>query len=251
MYYINSGIVTFLTHILCDSYWIMGHGWIEYIYWLLMNFPDNLLTSCTSIEQVNLRYSHLGKIYYINSGIVTFLSHILCDSYWIMGDGRMEYMYWLLMNFPDNFLTTYISIEKVKLFSRHIGKIYYINSGIVTFLTHILCDYYWIMGDGQMEYIYWLLMNFHDNSLTTCTFIENVNLPSSPIGKIYYINSGIVTFLTHIWCVSLESWVTDRILISINFFWTFHTFWSQVALLVSRLTFLPVTLEKYILSTAG
>jgi hypothetical protein len=33
-----------------------------------MNFPDNLLTSWTSIEQVNLPSSHNGKIYYINIG---------------------------------------------------------------------------------------------------------------------------------------------------------------------------------------
>jgi hypothetical protein len=166
--------------------------------------------SCTSIEQVNLPCSHIGKMYYINSGIVTFLTHILCDSYWIMGHGRMEYIYWLLMNFPDNFLTTCTYIEQVNLPFSHIGKIYYINSGIVTFLTHILCDSAWIMGDGRMEYIYWLIMNFPNNSLTTCTSIENINLPSSHIGKMYYINSGNVTFLTHIVCVSLDSWVTDR-----------------------------------------
>jgi hypothetical protein len=210
IYYINSGIVTFLTHILCDSSWTTGERRMEYIYWLLMNFPDNLLTSCTYIEQVNLPYSHIGKIYYINSGIVTFLTHILCDSYWIMGGGRMEYIYWLLMNFSNNLLTSCTSIENVNLPSSHIGNIYYINSGIVTFLTHILCDSYWIMGDGLMEYIYWLLMNFSNKLLTSCTYIENVNLPYSHIGKIYYINSGIVTFLTHILCVSLESWVTDR-----------------------------------------
>jgi hypothetical protein len=72
----------------------MGDGRMKYIYWLLMNFPDNLLTSCTSIEKVNLPSSHLGKKYYINTGIVTFLTHILRDSAWIMGDGRMEYIYW-------------------------------------------------------------------------------------------------------------------------------------------------------------
>jgi hypothetical protein len=131
--------VIFLTHILCDSYWIMGDGRMEYIYWLLMNFPDNLITTCTCIEKVNLPSSHIGKIYYIKSGIVTFLRHILCDSYWIMFDGRMEYIYWLLMNFPDNLLTTCTCIEKVNIPPSHIGKIYYINSGIVTFLAHILC----------------------------------------------------------------------------------------------------------------
>jgi hypothetical protein len=34
--------------------WIMGDGWMEYIYWLLINFPDNLVTNCTCIEKVNL-----------------------------------------------------------------------------------------------------------------------------------------------------------------------------------------------------
>jgi hypothetical protein len=43
-----------------------------------------------------------------------------------------------------------------------------------------------------------------------CTSIEQVNLPSSHIGKVYYINTGIVTFPTKIVCVSLESWVRDR-----------------------------------------
>jgi hypothetical protein len=52
-------------------------------------------------------------------------------------------------------------------------------------------------------------MNFPDNLLTSCTSIEQVHLPSNHIGEIYYINTGIVTFLTHILCVSLESWVTD------------------------------------------
>ena len=216
-----------------------------------MNFPDNLLTSCTSIEQVNLPSSHIGKIYYINTGIVIFPTQILCDSYWIMGDGRMEYIYWLLMNFPDNLLMSCTSIEKVNLPSSHNGKIYYINTGIVTFLAHILCVPYWIMGDRRMEYIYWLLMNFPDNLVTTCTSIQQVNLHYSHIGKIYYINTGIVTFLTHILCVSLESWVTDRWNTYIDFLWTFHTIWSQLALLFRRSTYLPVTLEKYIISTPG
>jgi hypothetical protein len=182
---------------------------------------------------------------------VTFLTHMLWDSSWIMGEGLMEYIFWLLMNFPDNLLTSCTSIEQVNLPYSQIENMYYINIGIVTFLTHILCDSYWIMGDRRMEYIYWLLMNFPDNLLTTCTYIEKVNLPSSHIGKMYYINSGIVTFLTHILCVSLESWVTDGWNISIDFLWTFDTFWSQVALLLSRLTFLRVTIEKSIISTAG
>jgi hypothetical protein len=202
IYYINTGIVTFLAHILCVSSWIMVDGQIENIYRLLMNFPDNLVTSCTSIEQVNLQSSHIGKMYCINTGIVTLLTQILCDSYWMMGDGQIENIYWLLMNFPDTFLTTCTSIEKVNLPPSHIGKKCYINTGIVTILTHILCDSYWIMSDGQTEYIYWLLMNFPDNFLTTCTSIEQVNLPPSHIGKIYYINTGIVTFLAHILCDS-------------------------------------------------
>jgi hypothetical protein len=190
-----------------------------------VNFPYNLNTSCTSIEQVNLPYSHIGKTYYINNGIVTFLTLIWCDSYWIMGEGRMEYIYWLLVNIPDNFLTTCTSIEQVNLPYSHIGKTYYINTGIVTFITHILCDSYWIMGDRRMEYINWLLVNFPDNFLTTCTSFEQVNLPFSHIGKMYYINSRI------------------------DFLWTFHTVWSPVALRLSSWTFLPVRLEKYYINT--
>jgi hypothetical protein len=37
------------------------------------------------------------------------------------------------------------------------------------------------------------------------------------LGKIYYINTRIVTFLTQILCVSLESWVTDGWRRSIDF----------------------------------
>jgi hypothetical protein len=116
--------------------------------------------------------------------------------------------------------------------------------------SHIMC-LSWIMVDRRMEYIYWLLINFPDNLLTSCTWIEQVHLPPSHIGKIYNINTRIVIFLTHILCVSLESWVTDAWNTSIDFLWTFHTFWSQVSLLLSRLTSLTVTLEKYIISTAG
>jgi hypothetical protein len=181
----------------------MGDGQMKYIFWLLMNFPDSFVTSCICIEQVNLPSSHIWRIYDINRGIVAFLKHILFDSFWIMGDGRMEYIYWLLMNFPYKLLTSCTYIEQFNLPSSHIRKKYYINSGIVTFLTHILCDSYWIMGNGQMKYIYWLLISFPDNFLTTCTSIENVNLPSSHIRrKKYYINSWIVTFLAHILCDS-------------------------------------------------
>jgi hypothetical protein len=177
-----------------------------------MNFPDNLVTGCTSIEQVNLHYCHIGKIYYINTGIVTFLTHILCDSYWIMGDRHMLYIYWLLVNFPDNLVTSFTCIEQVNLHYSHIGWIYYINTGIVKFLTHIICVSSWIMGDGRMEKIYWLLMNFPDNLVTGCTCIEQVNLHYSHIAKIYYINTGIVTFLTPImWLLLNHGWRTDVI----------------------------------------
>jgi hypothetical protein len=197
--------VTFLTHILCVSSWITGDGQLKNICWLLMNFPDNFLTSCTSIEQVNLISSHIGDIYYINTRTVTFLTPILCVSSWIMGEGQMEKIYWLLMNFPDNLLTSCTFIEQVNLPSSHNGNTYYINTGIVTFLTPIICVSSLIMGDGQMEKTCWLLMNFPDNLLTSCTSIEQVDLPSSHIGHIYHINIGTVTFLTPILCVS--SWI--------------------------------------------
>jgi hypothetical protein len=175
---------------------------MEKICWLLMNFPDNLVTSCTSIEQVNLPSSHIGKIYYIHTGIVTFLTHILCDSYWSMGDGQIENIYWLLMNFPYNFLTSFTSIEQVNLPPSHIGKIYYINTGKVTFLTHILCVSYWIIGDRQIENIYWLLMNFPGNFLTSCTSIEQVNLPYSHIRKMLNQHRDSDIPNTHIMSVS-------------------------------------------------
>jgi hypothetical protein len=202
IYFINTGILTFLAHIVCVSSWIMGDEQMEKICWLLMSFPDIFLTSWTSIEQDNLPSSHIVDIYYINTWMVTFLAHILCVSSWIIGDGQIEKICWLLMKFRDNLLTSCTSIEQDNLISNHIGKIYYINTGTVTFLTHILCVSSWIMGDGQIENIYWRLMNFPDNLLTSCTSIEQVNQPSSHIGKIYYINTGTVTFLTHILCVS-------------------------------------------------
>jgi hypothetical protein len=115
-----------------------------------MNFPDNLLTSCTSIDQVNLPPSHIAEIYYIISGIETFLTHILCDSYWIMGDGQMLYINFFLVNFQDNLVTGCTSIEQVNLPYSYIGEIYYTNTGIVILLTQILCVSSWIMGDGRM-----------------------------------------------------------------------------------------------------
>jgi hypothetical protein len=176
-----------------------------------MNFPDNFLTICTSIEQGNLPSNHIGKTYYINTVIVTFLTHIVCVSSWIVGDEQMEYIFWLLMNFPDNLVTSCNSIEKVNLPSRHIEKIYYINTGTVTFLTHILCVSSWSMGDIQMEYIFWLLMNFPDNLLTSCTSIEQGNLPSSHIGKMLNQHQDSNIPSTHIMCLLLNhGWRTER-----------------------------------------
>jgi hypothetical protein len=192
-------------HILCVSYWIMGEGQMEKIYWLIMNFPDKLLTSCTSIEQGNPPSSTIGSIYYINTGIVTFLTHILCDPSLIMSDRQMEKIYWPVMNCPDNLLTSCTSIEQGNLPSSSIGNIYYITTGIVTFETHILCVSSWIMVEGQKEKIYWLVMNFPNKLLTSCTSIEQGNIHSSSSGNIYYINTEIVTFLKHILCFS--SWI--------------------------------------------
>jgi hypothetical protein len=250
-YFINTGIVTFLTHILCVSLesWVTD-GWntsFDFLWTFLITFSQLALLLSRSTE-LTVRFE---KIYYINTWTITFLTHIFCDSYWIIGGRRMDFIYWLLMNFPDTFLTTCTSIEKVNLPSSNIGKIYYINTRIVTFLTHILCDSYWIMGDGQMGYINRLHMNFPDNFLTACTSIKKVNLPPSHIGKIYDINTGIVIFLTHILCLSLESWVTDRWNTSIDFLWTFLIICSWVALLLRWSTYLPVTLGKYITSTRG
>jgi hypothetical protein len=136
---IKTGIVTFLTHMLCVSSWITGDGQIENIYWLLLNFPDNLLTNCISIEQDNLPSSHIWNIYYINTGTVTFLTQILCVSSWIMGDRQMENIYWLLMNFPDNWLTSCTSIEQVNLPPRHIGKMLYQQRDSDIPNTDIMC----------------------------------------------------------------------------------------------------------------
>jgi hypothetical protein len=207
IYYIKTGILTFLRHILCLSSWIMGQGQIQNIYWLLMNFPDKLLTSCTSIEQVNLPSSSIGNIFISTPGSDIHITHIVCillTHLW----GQTENIYWLLINFPDNLLTSCTSIEQVNLPSSSIGNIYYINTGIVTFRAHILHYFSWLMGEGQMKKIYWLLMFFLDKLLTSCTSIEQVNLPSSSIGKIYYINTGIVTFVRHTLCLS--SWIMGQ-----------------------------------------
>jgi hypothetical protein len=162
-----------------------------------MTFPDNLLTSCTSIEQVNLPSSHIGEMYYINTGIVTFRTHILCVCSCIICDGWIEKIYWLLMNFPDNLLTSCTSIEQVNLPYSHIGK--------------KLCVSSWIMGDGQMEKIYWLLMNFSDNLLTSCTSFEQVNLTSSHIGKMLNQHRDSDIPNTHIMCLLLyHIWQMDR-----------------------------------------
>jgi hypothetical protein len=86
-----------------------------------------------------------------------------------------------------------------------------INTGIVTFLTHILRDSSWIMGEGQIEKIYWLLMKFPDNLLTSCTFIEQGNLPSSSIGKMLYQHRDSDIPSTHIVCLLFNhGWRTDE-----------------------------------------
>jgi hypothetical protein len=146
----------------------------------------------------------------INTRIVTFLPHTSCVSSWIMGEGQKEKIYWLLMHFPDKLLTSCTSIEQVNLPSSHIGKMYCINTGVVTFLTHILCVSSCIMVEGRMEKIYWLLMNFPDKLLTSCTYIEQVNLPSSSIGKMLYQHRDSDIPNTHIMCLLLNhGWGTD------------------------------------------
>jgi hypothetical protein len=155
------------------------------------------------------------------------------------------------MNFPDNWLTSCTSIEQVNLPSSHIGKMYYINTGIVTFLTHILCVSSWIMGDGQIGKIYIDFLWTFQIICSRVALLLSSSTYLSVILKKCCINTGIVTFLTHILCFSLESWVTDGWKIYIVFLWTFQIIGSQVALLLSRSTYLPVILEKYILSTPG
>jgi hypothetical protein len=212
---INTGIVTFQTHTLCVSSRIMGEGQMEKIYWLLMNFTDNLLTSCTSIEQGNLTSSSIEK-YCMNTGIVTFETHLLCVSSWIMGDRLVEKIYWLLMNFPDNLLTSCTTIEQGNLRSSSIVNIYYINTGIVTFQTHTSCVSSWIMGDRLMNQIYHFFMNFPDNLLTSCTTIEQGNLPSSSIGKMLYQHRDSDIPNTHImWPLLNHGWGTDEYYLSI------------------------------------
>jgi hypothetical protein len=155
------------------------------------------------------------------------------------------------MNFPDKLLTSCTSIEQGNLPSSSIGNIYYISTGIVTFQKHILCLSAWMMGDGQIKKIYWLLMNFPDNLLTSCASIEQFNLPFSSIGNIYYISTGIVTFQAHI--LRDSSWIMGEghIKRSIDFLWTFQINCWRAALLLSRATYLPFTLNIYIISTQG
>jgi hypothetical protein len=188
-------------------------SWVTDRYKTYVAFLWTFQIICSRVELLLSRSTYLPVTLekcWINTGIVTFLAHILCVSYWIMGDGQMEKNCWLLMNFTDNFLTSCTSIEQDNLPSSHIGKMYYINTGIVTFLTHILCVSYWIMGDGQMENICWLLMNFPDNLLTGCTSIEQVNLPSSYIEKMLYQNQDSDIPNTHIMCFLLNhGWQTD------------------------------------------
>jgi hypothetical protein len=242
--------VTFLTHIFCVSSWIMGDGQLEKIYWLLMNFPDNFLTSCTSIEQGNLLSSSIGKIYYINTGIVTFLTHILCVSSLIMGDRLMNQIYHFLWTFQINCSWVALLLSRATYLPVPLEKCC-INTGIVTFLTHILCVSSWIMGEGQMEKIYWLLMNFPDKLLMSCTSIEQGNLPSSHIGKIYYINTGIVTFLTHILCVS--SWIMGEGQME-NICWLLMNFTDKLLTSCTSIeqgNLSSSSIEKYVISTPG
>jgi hypothetical protein len=101
---INTGIVPFETHILCVSSWIMGEGQMEKIYWLLMNFPDNLLTSCTSIEQSNLptfQFQWKNILYQHRYSDIPN-THIMClplNHGW--QNGKSDLL--LFMNFPDKF----------------------------------------------------------------------------------------------------------------------------------------------------
>jgi hypothetical protein len=176
-----------------------------------MNFPYNLLTSCTSIEQVNLPPSHIGKIHYINTETVTILTHILCLSLesWVADRWKrsVDFLWTFLIIFSQLALllrrSTYVTVTLKNILYQHR---YSDNPN-----THIMC-LSWIMGDGQVEYIYWLLINFPDNLLTSCTSIGKVNLPYSHIGRIYYINTGIVMISnTHIMCLLLNhGWRTDR-----------------------------------------
>jgi hypothetical protein len=69
----------------------------------------------------------------------------------------------------------------------------------------------WIMGDGRMDYMYWLLMNFPDNLLTSCTSIDQVILPSSHIREntLYQQRDSDIPN-THIMCLLLNhGWRTD------------------------------------------
>jgi hypothetical protein len=168
-----------------------------------MNFPDNLLTSCTSIEQINLPPSHLGKMLNQHRDSDIPNAYIMSLS-WIMGEGQMEKICWLLMNFPDNLLTSCTSIKQVNIPPSHIEKMLNQHRDSDIPNEHIM-SFSWIMGDGEIENIFCLIMNFPDNLLTSCTSIKKVNLPSSHIGKIYYIKTGTVIFLTHILWVS--SWI--------------------------------------------
>jgi hypothetical protein len=181
----------------------MGEGKMEKIYWLLMNFPDNLLTSCTSIERSNQPPVTLKKCY-INTGIVTFETQILCVSPWIMGQGQMKNIYWLLMNFPDKLLTSCTSIEQSNIPSSHIGKICCISTRIVTFQTHILCVSSWIMGDRMVNQIYYFLWTFQINFSRVVLLLNRATYLPVTLEKCC-INRGIVTFHAHILRVS--SWI--------------------------------------------
>jgi hypothetical protein len=74
------------------------------------------------------------------------------------------------------------------------------------------------MGEGQMEKIYLLVMNFPDNLLTICTSFEQGNLPSSHIEKILYQHGDSDIPNTHIMCLLLNhGWGTDECYLS-NFY---------------------------------
>jgi hypothetical protein len=102
------------------------------------------------------------------------------------------------------------------------------------------------MGDWKIENIYWLLMNFPDNMLTSCTSIEQGNLPSSHIRKnILYQQRDRDIPSTHIMCLLLNhGWLRNRKYIlpsyylsrlfahELHFYWagqpTFQSHWKNL-----------------------
>jgi hypothetical protein len=101
----------------------------------------------------------------------------------------------------------------------------------VTFQTYIFCVSSWIMGEGQKEKIDWLLMNFPDNLLMSCSFIEQGNLPSSHIEKMFYQHRDSDIPNTHIVCLLFNyGWVTDGkdLLVCLLFFSSCGLGWNLV-----------------------